>query len=134
MPAVPAAPAVIVHGVDMARAALAPGRPVTLLSGEGAGFYAGVGWWQAVMRAACADFPATEMRDILDCGSAAGRALQALRAGQSFLVLRAPDAIWEDIAERAAACGGLLLREAPPALDLAQAGAARRLGAWLGKK
>ncbi len=125
------APAVIVHGLEMARAALAPRRPVTLLSAEGAAAYAGVGWWQALMRAARRDFPQTDMQDILDCGFAPGRALEALRVGQKQLVLRADPRVWADISERAATLGGVLLAEAPPALDLSLHGALRRLEAWL---
>jgi hypothetical protein len=124
-------PAVIVHGLEMARLAMAPGRPVTLLSAEGAAAYAGVGWWQALVGLARAAFPATEMADILDCGDAPGRALEALRCRQSFLVLRAEARIWDDIAARAAAQGAVVLQAAPPALDLAARGAARLLAAWL---
>ncbi len=125
-------PAVIVHGLEMARLALAPGRPVTLLSAEGAAAYAGVGWWQALVGLSRASYPATPMQDILDCGDSPGRALEALRARQALLVLRAEPRIWDDIASRAAAQGGALLHDAPPALDLAQRGAVLRLPAWLG--
>jgi len=124
-------PAVIVHGLEMARAALAPGRPVTLLSAEGAGAYAGVGWWQALVRAARQEFAETDVSDILDCGFAPGRALEALRAGQVHLVLRADPRVWADIAERTASLGGVLMGEAPEALALAERGALRRLEAWL---
>jgi hypothetical protein len=126
------APAVIVHGLAMARQALAPGLPVTLLSAEGAAAFAGVGWWQALVGLARASYPATPMQDILDCGDAPGRALEALRARQALLVLRAEPRIRDDIAGRAAAQGGVLLRDAPPALDLAQPRATLRLAAWLG--
>jgi hypothetical protein len=115
----------------MARTALAPGRPVTLLSADGAGAFAGVGWWRAVVAAAREDFPQTVCLDILDCGAAPGRALEALRAGQLHLILRADPRIWADISARTAALGGTLLTEAPPSLDLAAHGAARRLAAWL---
>jgi hypothetical protein len=124
-------PAVIVHGLEMARLAVATGRPVTLLSAEGAGAYAGVGWWQALARAAREASPGTEVTDILDCGFAPGRALEALRAGHRYLVLRTDPRVWADIAERTATLGGVLLAEAPPALDLAEHGALRRLEAWL---
>ncbi len=124
-------PSVIVHGLEMARAALRPGRPVTLLSAEGAAAYAGVGWWQALVRAAAHAFPQTDMQDILDCGFSPGRALEALRLGQTRLVLRADPPVWADIAERSTALGGVLLAEAPPALDLSEHGAVRRLEAWL---
>ena len=36
-------PAVVVHGLAMARQALEPGLPLTFLSAPGAGIYAGVG-------------------------------------------------------------------------------------------
>ena len=122
-------PAVIVHGLGMAQLALETARvcerPITLLSSHGAGAYAGVGWWRAMVQQAGAD------ADILDCGEAPGRALEALRAGQKLIVLRADPRIWDDIAERAARCGGMLFAQAPPALDMAEPNAARRLPAWL---
>ena len=65
-----------------ARLALAPGLPVTLLSAEGAALYMGVGWWQALVGAARASYPATPCADILDCADSPGRAMAALRMGQ----------------------------------------------------
>lgn len=126
-------PAVIVHGLDMAQAVLAAagGRPFTLLSGEGAGAYAGVLWWQALIAAARVSAPDADFHDVLDCGGAAGRALEALRAGQKLLVLRAAPAVWDDVAGRASGLGATLLADAPPALDLASRQAARALPAWL---
>ena len=126
-------PSVIVHGLGMAQAALATaaGRPITLLSGEGAGAYAGVAWWQALMLAASAGAPGADLRHVLDCGPAAGRALEALRAGQRLLVLRAPPPVWDDVARRAAGLGATLLADAPPSLDLADRQAWRRLESWL---
>jgi hypothetical protein len=121
-------PAVIVHGLAQARAALAPGLAVTLLSAPGAACYAGVGWWRALVAEAAAGRLVPP--DILDCGDAPVRALEALRAGQIRLVLRSPD-LFADVAARAAACGATVLGAAPEALDLAQRGAARRLTAWL---
>jgi hypothetical protein len=118
-------PAVIVHGLPHAQAALAPGLPVTLLSGVGAASYAGAGWWRALMRAV-GDPP-----NILDCGDAPGRALEALRCGVPMLVLRAPSHIFADIAERAGRQGASMLATAPAGLDLAQRGAGRRLESWL---
>lgn len=125
------APAVIVHGLEMAQTALAPGYPVTLLSADGAGAYGGVGWWQALVGAARAAYPGTPAEDVLDCGDAAGRALEAIRAGQRLLILRAAGAIWHDIAGRAETRGFHVFAEAPPALDLGERGAGRRLEGWL---
>jgi hypothetical protein len=129
----PLPPAVIVHGVEHARVALAPGLPVTLLSAPGAALYAGVGWWRSLVAQAAGTGTAPPP-DILDCGAAPGRALEALRHGQRLLVLSEPDVharIFADIAERAARQGGVLFATAPPALDLAARGASRRLPAWL---
>lgn len=117
-------PCIVIHGLAHARLALAPGRPVTLLSAPGAALYAGSGWWRAIIRAAGTDAP-----DILDCADAPGRALEALSIGCRRLILL-PCPAWDAVAERAA--GALLLRERPPALDLAEPGASRRIAAWLG--
>jgi len=118
--------AVIVHGLDDARAALAPGRPLTFLSAPGAALFGGCLWWAALMRAAGADF------SLLDCGGAPGRAVEALRLGLPGVVLRCEPEIFAAIAGIAAAQGAVLLQDAPPALDMAARGAARKLTAWLG--
>ncbi len=126
-------PAIIVHGLGMAQAALAAaaGRRVTLLSGEGAGAYAGVAWWQALVAAAALAAPGADFCDVLDCGNATGRALEALRAGQRLLVLRAGPVVWDDMARRAAGLGATLWANAPPSLDLADGRAGRGLDSWL---
>ncbi len=115
----------------MARLALAPGLAVTLLSAEGAAIYAGAGWWRALIAAARRDYPDATHTDILDCGDAPGRALEALRIGQPVLILRAEPRIFADLSQRAAAIGAVMLPDAPPALDLGERQAARRLRAWL---
>ncbi|MGH7189236.1 MAG: hypothetical protein ACREF0_08685 [Acetobacteraceae bacterium] len=126
-----ARPAVIVHGLEDARAALAPGRPVTLLSARGAALYAGCGWWQAMVEAARAEFPATDVDDVLDCADAPGRALEALRVGVRNLVLDADCPAFPTVERVAAELGAQVLPAAPTALDLGQRGAMRRLLAWL---
>jgi hypothetical protein len=124
-------PAVMVHGLEQARAALAPGLPVTLLSAPSAGSYAGVGWWRALV--ALAAQGGTVPPDILDCGEACGRALEALRAGQRLLIVRTDPALFGNIVERAVQLGATVLAEAPPALDLGRRGALRELEGWLAK-
>ncbi len=119
-------PAVVVHGLPHLRQALAPGCPVTLLSGPGAALYAGCGWWRALMAMGAGGNP-----DVLDCADAAGRALEALRAGCRLLVLDPALPSWPLVGERAATHGARLLPARPPALDLAQPGADRRLKEWL---
>lgn len=119
-------PAVVIHGVDHAYLALAPGRPVTLLSAPGAALGAGCGWWRAVIEAAGFAGP-----DVLDCADAPGRALEALAIGCRHVVLL-PCPAWDSVAERASAAGATLLAARPDALDLAVPGAERRIAAWLG--
>ncbi len=116
-------PAVIVHGLADAKAALAPGLPVTLLSAPGAALFAGCLWWREVVAAARDVYPGTEASDILDCADASGMAMGALRSGVCRLVLW-PDAPgWDGVAAIAERAGGFVLRQAPPALG---SGAAER--------
>jgi hypothetical protein len=124
-------PAVIVHGVADAKAALTPGLPVTLLSAPGAAVFAGCLWWREIVAAACVACPGTAATDILDCADASGMAMGALRSGVCRLIL------WPEAPGRAAVAkiaesqDGFVLSQAPPALDLAHRNAIRRLQAWL---
>lgn len=119
-------PAVVVHGLPHLQRAVAAGLPVTLLSGAGAATYAGCGWWRALMELGAADNP-----DILDCGDAPGRAMEALRVGCRLLVLDPAVPAWGLVASRAATIGATLLDQRPPALDLGDPRTHRRLAAWL---
>lgn len=119
-------PAIVIHGLAHARLALAPGRPVTLLSAPGAAAFAGALWWQGVVARAASPWP-----DLLDCADAPGRALEALAVGCRGLILL-PCPAWGSVAERAEDAGALIVAERPAALDLARPGAARRIEAWLG--
>ena len=124
-------PAVIVHGVADAKAALAPGLSVTLLSAPGAAMFAGCLWWREIVATARAACPDTAATDILDCADASGMAMGALRSGVCRLVLW-PDAPgWDRVAAIAERQGGFVLRQAPAALDLAERNAIRRLHGWL---
>lgn len=124
-------PAAIVHGLDDACTVLALGAPVTLLSAPGAAEYAGCGWWLALLRQAGCACPGTTFTDLLDCADASGQALAALRIGQSRLVLRPTAAGWDAVAAIAVGQGGLVLPQAPPALDMADRRDRRRLHEWL---
>jgi hypothetical protein len=124
-------PAVIVHGVEDAKAALAPGLPVTLLSAPGAAMFAGCLWWREIVVLARASHQHTEAIDILDCADASGMAMGALRSGVCRLVLW-PDAPgWDAVAAIAERQGGFVLSQAPAALDLGHRNATRRLHGWL---
>ncbi len=124
-------PAVIVHGPGDAHAALAPGLPVTLLSAPGAAVFAGCLWWKQVATAAQKANPMTESTDILDCADASGMALAALRSGVCRLVLWQNTPVWDAVAAIANRQGGFVLTRAPPALDLGEPNAIRRLARWL---
>ncbi len=124
-------PAVVVHGLVDARAALATGAPVTLLSAPGAALYAGCLWWRQMVALARSEFPSATVDDVLDCADGSGQALAVLRLGQRLIVL-APEAPgWAEVAAIAAAQGGAVLERRPPALDLATRGSARQLAQWL---
>src|ERR1700733_765706 len=92
-------PAVIVHGLADAKAALTFGLPVTLLSAPGAAIFAGCLWWREMVAAARADFPDLQALDILDCADASGAAMGALRSGLCRLVLWPEAPGWARVAE-----------------------------------
>ncbi len=124
-------PAVIVHGLTDARAALTPGLPVTLLSAPGAVMFAGCLWWRQLVAAARSEYPCTEAGDILDCADASGLAMSALRSGVHHLVLWPEAPVWAAVAAVAVGQGGFVLSRAPVALDLGHHNAIRRLDTWL---
>ena len=126
----PAAPAVVVHGLEQACAALRSGLPVTLLSAHGAACYGGCAWWRALVAAAQAE-TGNNCRDILDCADAPGYALAALRIGQTALVLDPTCRGFPAVVAIAETLGAQILSERPRCLDLADRGAIRRLAAWL---
>ncbi len=120
-------PAVVVHGLAQARLAVAPGRPVCLLSAPGAAMFAGCLWWRGIVDAV----RTADVQDILDCGNAPGRAMAALRIGQMRLVLDPACPAFPAVAAAATALGAEVVPDRPPALDLGEPGAARKLEAWL---
>ena len=124
-------PAVIVHGLADAEAALAPGLQVTLLSAPGAAQFAGCVWWRELVAAARALHTNTEASDILDCADASGMAMSALRSGVARLVVWPGAPGLAGIVAIAERHGGFVLPRAPAALNLAQPNAVRRLDAWL---
>jgi hypothetical protein len=131
-------PAVTVHGLAGARAALAAAGPrgVLLLSAIGAGGFAGAGWFLGVVAAAAAAHPGVPHRAALDCADAAGTALMALRAGLRLVVLEGACPGFAAVSSAAAALGAQVLPARPPSLDLARIDLRRRddlarLAVWL---
>jgi hypothetical protein len=119
-------PAVIVHGLDDVKAALAPARPLTLLSAPGAALFGGCLWWRALIDAAGFAGPS-----LLDCADAAGRAVEAIRLGLPGVVLDGNLPSYPAVAALARDAGAIILPAPPSALDLGKNGAARHLIAWL---
>jgi hypothetical protein len=107
-------PAIRVCSLAEARAALAQGAPVTLISAEGAALHAGCGWWHALVARARAEFPDVACIDILDCADGTGVALAALRIGVTRLVLWAGAPGRAAVVTIAESLGGFVLAEAPP--------------------
>jgi hypothetical protein len=106
--------------------ALAPGLPVTLLSPPGFALYAGAPWWLALL--ASASFTGFSL---LDCGDAAGRALEALRIGLRGIILSAEPLIFDQIAAIARETDAELWHAAPPAFDATANSDDAELRHWL---
>jgi hypothetical protein len=124
-------PAVVVHGLDDAMAALSPGLPVLLLSAPNAATFMGCLWWRALVQAARRACPDTEASDALDCGEAPGYAMAALREGQRILILDPACPAFPAVSNAAARLAAAVWPQRPAALDLARRDAARRLADWL---
>jgi hypothetical protein len=124
-------PAVVVHGLDDALAALSPGLPVLLLSAPNAAAFMGCLWWRALVDAARRASPDTETADALDCGDSPGYAMAALREGQRILILDPACPAFPAVRNAATRLFAAVWPRRPAALDLAQCGAVRRLADWL---
>jgi hypothetical protein len=114
--------AVLVHSLAAARVTLDAARaahvPVTLVSAPAAAGYAGAGWFAALVEQARAEFSDVAVDAILDCGSGAGFAMGALRAGIRVLRFDGPPEIADKIEDMARVAGARLIREPIPSLDL----------------
>jgi fructose/tagatose bisphosphate aldolase len=114
--------AIIVHGLDDARAALRAAQelrvPVTLISGPGGGSYAGAGWFSAVIEKAGREFPDVSVAAILDCDDASGHALGALRGGVKAVRFTGRADVAAKLADIAAAQGAVLITGDIATLDL----------------
>lgn len=121
-------PAVVVHALDQAEAALAAAGPcgVLLLSAYGAGGFAGPGWFMALVAEARRRYPGVVCAAALDCADAAGSALAALRAGVGVVVLDGACPGFAAVAAASAEVGATLLPARPPAFDLGRIDLRRR--------
>ena len=124
----PLPPAIVIHGLAHAEAALAAaaelGVPVTLISAPSAAGYVGPAWFRAVVEQARAGQPQVDVTAVLDCGDMPGYALAALRDGAK--VIRFSGDTAAKIADIAAQYGAQVIAERPEALDLAWVERSRR--------
>jgi len=118
-------PALLFRRADEAAAALAaaatlPGPPLLLLlSAPAAAAWPGAAVIAAMVAGAASRHPGVPHRAALDCGTAAGLALDALRQGWRLLVLEGTHPAFPQVAGAASSLGATVLPEAPLALDLA---------------
>jgi hypothetical protein len=115
-------PAVVVHDLAQARAALAAaaeaGREIRLLTPPGGAHYAGAPYYAEVFRQAALSVPGARFIAILDCGDDAALAVTALAAGWRCLVLARGGRAFARVADIAGQHGAELLRRPPAGLDL----------------
>jgi hypothetical protein len=121
-------PAVVIHALAQAEAALAAAGPrgVLLLSAPGAGGFAGPAWFLALIAEARRRHQGVACAAALDCADAPGTALAALRAGARIIVLHGGCPAFGAVAAAAAEAGATLLPARPAAFDLGRADLSRR--------
>ncbi|WP_424138541.1 hypothetical protein [Roseomonas chloroacetimidivorans] len=114
-------PAIRFRSSEEAAIALALAGPagVLLLSAPGAAAWPGAATVAAMLDLARAAHPAVPHDAALDCGSAPGLALDAIRQGWRLLVL-APHPAFPAVSAAAAEAGATLLSAAPATLDLSR--------------
>ena len=117
------APVIVVHSLAQAVAALKAAaraqRRVVIASAEGAGIYAGPGWFAALVAAAREAVPEANFSALLDCADEAGAALAAIRSGIERVLFTGDDEVARRLSDIARQHGVALVTERPqPALDL----------------
>ena len=132
------APAVIVHNLEHARAAVkaagALGVPVVLISAPMAAAYLGAAYFLEITARAMGEYPGARAVTVLDCGSDAGLALGALRVGCKAVRFTGPGVVRKKIADIAAQMGAQVDNRTYRALDLLETkDAYEACLAWLGE-
>jgi fructose/tagatose bisphosphate aldolase len=114
-------PAIVVHGVGDALAAVAAAReidaPLTLISAPGAAAYAGPGWFLEIVAQSRAAAPGLAISGVLDCGDHAGHAMAALRAGAEAIVFTGDDGVAGKLSAIARETSAVVHCARPPAFD-----------------
>jgi len=93
---------------------------VLLLSAPAAAAWPGAATVAAMLARAATDHPGVPHRAALDCGTAPGLALDALRQGWRLLILDGGHPSFPQVEAAAREAGATLIPKAPEALDLAR--------------
>jgi hypothetical protein len=113
---------VLVLDLDEARcaasAAASLDMPVAILSMRDGALTAGIGWFDAVMRAARRHEPAADLIGLLDCGDRADLVQMAWRQGIEAAVFRGPARVADRLDGIARHSGRTLLRRRPRAIEI----------------
>jgi hypothetical protein len=115
-------PAVRFHSAAEVGAALSVAGPagVLLVSAPAAAAWPGAATIAAMLARAAKDHPGVPHRAALDCGTAPGLALDAIRQGWRLLILDGDHPSFPQVEAAAREVGASLLPSAPEALDLAR--------------
>ncbi len=114
--------AVIFHNVSQLSAALAvaeqTGKPIMLLTPPGGASYAGPGFYRRLLDQASSAYRHAQFHCLLDCGTDAALALQALRDGWTEIVFCGPAEVREKVESAAGTMEARVHAAAPAAVDL----------------
>jgi hypothetical protein len=131
-------PVILVRDLETAlaaaEAAADAGVPVMLLSQKECALTAGVGWFDAVMRAARRHAPKADAVGILDCGSRADLVQAAFRQGIDGAVYRGSPKIAVKLGSIADQAGRILLLRRPRAFDPGTATDPASMAGWLARQ
>ena len=130
-------PQIVVYALADALAALQAAAErnidITLVSPAGAAAYGGPAWFRELVAQAGDAVPGAAFDSVLDCGSAAGHALAAIREGVSGIWFEGPDNLRSKIQDIAVKSGCAVVEiDYAGALDLNEcADAAATCRVWL---
>jgi len=131
-------PVILVRDLETAlaaaKAAADAGVPVMLLSEKECALTAGVGWFDAIMRAARRHAPKADAIGLIDCGSRADLVQAAFRQGIDGAVYRGSPKIAVKLASIASQAGRILRSCRPPAFDPGTANDPAAIGSWLARQ
>ena len=127
---------VLVLDLDAARCAAGAAAsldiPLAILSAPDGALTAGIGWFDAILRAARIHAPGADLIGILDCGNRADLVQMAWRQGIEAAVYQGPAGVADRLDGIARRAGRTLLRRRPRAIEIDDpadiAGLAARLG------